>query len=206
MSRRDASSRRYVGRGGEKLEAALDAFGIDVAGKTAADLGANVGGFTDCLLQRGAARVYAVETGYGVLEWKLRNDARVVPMERTNALHVELPEKVGLVTVDVGWTPMHRILPKALALLTIGGSVCALLKPQYEAERTELKKGVVPEDAVEGIVERILAQLAASDIAITDLVESPIRGSGGNREFLILLREGGESPATTGSLALPDAR
>jgi len=116
MAKRQKSV-RYVSRGGDKLDGALEAFGFDVSGLVAVDLGANVGGFTDCLLQRGVAKVYAVDTGYGVLEWKLRQDARVEAMERTNALHVDLPEKVDLAVVDVGWTPMARIVPVALGLV-----------------------------------------------------------------------------------------
>jgi len=179
--------RRFVGRGGEKLEAALEAFGIDAMGLKAADLGANVGGFTDCLLQRGAAKVYAVETGYGVLEWKLRNDDRVVVMERTNALHADLPEPVNLVVVDVGWTPMRLIVPKALALLAPGGKVCALLKPQYEAKPAELQKGVVREEALDEILGRTLDTLADSGIPVVAHIPSPIKGAAGNREFLILV-------------------
>jgi 23S rRNA (cytidine1920-2'-O)/16S rRNA (cytidine1409-2'-O)-methyltransferase len=179
--------RRYVGRGGRKLEAALDAFNIDLMDAVVADLGANVGGFTDCLLQRGARKVYAVETGYGVLEWKLRNDARVTVMERTNALHVDLPEPVQLVTIDVGWTPMRLILPKAMELLLPGGRVCALLKPQYEAERSELEGGVVPHSRVEAVVERTLEALRESGLAAERRVDSPITGAGGNREFFIYL-------------------
>src|SRR3569623_3840043 len=107
----------FVSRAGQKLDHALTAFAIDVAGLTCADLGSNVGGFVDVLLQRGAAKVYAVEKGYGVLEWKLRKDPRVVVMERTNAMHVTLPEKVDLVTIDVAWTRQRHILPAARLLL-----------------------------------------------------------------------------------------
>src|SRR5215218_2583008 len=107
----------FASRAGLKLEHALDHFKIEVAGRTCADLGSNVGGFVDCLLQRGAARVYAVEKGYGVLEWKLRKDSRVVVMERTNAMHVELPEPVSLVTIDVAWTKQKHILPAARRVL-----------------------------------------------------------------------------------------
>ncbi|MBT5831015.1 MAG: TlyA family rRNA (cytidine-2'-O)-methyltransferase, partial [Candidatus Latescibacteria bacterium] len=120
---------RFVSRGGDKLDGALDVFGLDVVGQTVADLGSNVGGFTDCVLQRGARCVYAVDTGYGVLDWKLRQDERVVVRERVNALHVTLPEPVDLTVVDVGWTPMVRILPVALNLVRQDGCVIALLKP-----------------------------------------------------------------------------
>src|SRR4051812_1562628 len=111
----------FVSRAGQKLEHVLATFGIDVAGRTCADLGSNVGGFVDCLLQRGAAKVYSIDTGYGVLDWKLRNDARVVVMERANAIHVTLPEKVSLVTIDVAWTKQRIILPAARRLLSDDG-------------------------------------------------------------------------------------
>lgn len=184
-------AKRFVGRGGEKLDSALSAFGLEVADACAVDLGANVGGFTDCLLQRGARTVYAVETGYGVLEWKLRQDPRVVVMERTNALHVELPELVDLAVIDVGWTPMRLILPKALMLVAPGGQICALLKPQYEADRGTLKGGVVPADEVEDLVGRTIEQLRAAGLPIHGRADSPIKGAAGNREFfLLLIREG----------------
>src|SRR5437016_12661481 len=116
----------FVSRAGQKLDHALDAFRIDVAGLTCADLGCNVGGFADCLLQRGAAKVYAVDTGYGVLDWKLRNDPRVVVMERTNAMHVTLSEPVDLVTVDVAWTKQRHILPAAARIMKQDGRVISL--------------------------------------------------------------------------------
>ena len=152
-------SKRFVSRGGDKLDGALEAFGIDVRGAVAADLGANVGGFTDCLLQRGAGRVYAVDTGYGVLDWKLRQDGRVVVMERRNALHVSLPEPLDLVVIDAGWTPLGRIVPGAVALLGARGDVVALLKPEYEAEPFERERGVVLPDCLEGLIGRVIQGL-----------------------------------------------
>src|SRR5579871_1843402 len=125
----------FVSRAGLKLEFALDAWNIDVRGKICADLGSNVGGFVDCLLQRGAAKVYAVEKGYGVLEWNLRKDPRVAVFERTNAMHVMLPEPVELVTIDVAWTRQKNILPSAARLLAPGGRIVTLVKPHYEAEK-----------------------------------------------------------------------
>src|SRR5579871_5617777 len=125
----------FVSRAGLKLEFALDAWNIDVRGLVCADLGSNVGGFVDCLLQRGAAKVYAIEKGYGVLEWKLRKDPRVVVMERTNAMHVELPETVALVTIDVAWTKQRNILPAAGRMLAEGGRIVTLIKPHYEADK-----------------------------------------------------------------------
>src|SRR6476620_12477068 len=141
----------FVSRAGQKLDHALGAFAIDVAGRTCADLGSNAGGFVDCLLQRGAAKVYAVDTGYGVLEWKLRKDPRVVVMERTNAMHVTLPEPVSLVTIDVAWTRQRNILPAARRILTAGGTVITLIEPHYEAAAAKLVKGVLPEGEVDGV-------------------------------------------------------
>src|SRR3954465_7155636 len=142
----------FVSRAGEKLEHALNTFALDVSALTCADLGSNVGGFVDCLLQRGAAKVYAVETGYGVVDWKLRKDPRVVVMERTNAMHVTLPEPVALVTIDVAWTKQRHILPAAKRLLADGGIVVTLVKPHYEAEPALLQKGVLPPERVDEVV------------------------------------------------------
>src|SRR3954463_8701965 len=117
----------FVSRAGQKLEHALVKFSIDVTGWVCADLGSNTGGFVDCLLQRGAGKVYAIDTGYGALEWKLRNDSRVVVMERTNAIHVQLPEAVSIVTIDVAWTRQRIILPAAKRVIQAGGDVVALI-------------------------------------------------------------------------------
>src|SRR5688572_30045450 len=134
---------QFVSRAGQKLEHALTDFAIDVAGRTCADLGSNTGGFVDCLLQRRAARVYAIDTGYGVLDWKLRNDPRVVVMERTNAMHAVLPEPVSVVTIDVAWTKQQHILPAARRMIADGGDVVTLIKPHYEAAPPLLRGGVL---------------------------------------------------------------
>jgi 23S rRNA (cytidine1920-2'-O)/16S rRNA (cytidine1409-2'-O)-methyltransferase len=178
----------YATRAGHKLAFALDAFGIDAADAVVADLGSQAGGFVDCLLQRGARRVFAVDTCYGTLDWRLRNDPRVVVMERRNALHVRLPEAVDGVSVDVGWTPQRRILPRAVALARPGGWVVSLLKPQYEARPDERTGGVVDPGSVQAVCERVLAELRALGLCPGDLVESPLRGGAGNREFLFCLR------------------
>src|SRR6187397_2739767 len=123
---------RFVSRAGQKLDHALNVFQIGVTGLTCADLGSNTGGFVDCLLQRGAAKVYAIDTGYGALEWKLRKDPRVVVMERTNAMHAVLPEQVALVTIDVAWTKQRHILPAARRMVADDGDVVTLIKPHYE--------------------------------------------------------------------------
>lgn len=180
--------RQYASRSGLKLEAALVALAIDVTGKVCADLGCNAGGFVDCLLQRGAKRVYAIDTGYGMLDWKLRTDARVVVMERTNAMHVQLPQPVDIVTIDVGWTRQRNILPSARNLLAPAASVITLVKPQYEADAKLLHKGVLPDDAVDSVLESVRHETEAAGWDWLASVRSPIRGTGGNIEVLAWLR------------------
>ncbi|MDW8263073.1 MAG: SAM-dependent methyltransferase [Phycisphaerales bacterium] len=189
-----AESTRFVSRGGNKLDHALQAFGIDVRGWRCADLGCSTGGFTDCLLRRGALRVYAVDTGYGVLDWRLRTDARVVVMERTNAMHVVLPEPVELVVVDAGWTRQKHLLPRATALLAAGGSIVSLVKPHYEADRTKLRAGVLAEGAIDAVLAKVRNDVHACGLRILAETVSPIRGRGGNSEFLWWLapESGGE--------------
>jgi 23S rRNA (cytidine1920-2'-O)/16S rRNA (cytidine1409-2'-O)-methyltransferase len=185
----DASG--YVGRGGEKLAFALRTFDIDPAGAVCCDLGSHIGGFVDCWLRHGAARVHSVDTCYGTLAWRLRNDPRVVVYERTNALHVELPEPVDYVSCDVGWTPQAKVLPKALGLLRPGGRVVTLIKPQYEAEkRTEIVrgKGRVKPEALPAILERVEAVMAQLGVPVRGPVETPFRGDkGGNPEYVACL-------------------
>ncbi len=179
----------FVGRAGEKLAAALDEFGIEVRGKVAADFGSAVGGFVDCLLTRGVRRVYAVETGYGVLDWRLRRDQRVVVMERTNAMHVVLPEKVDLLTIDVGWTRQEKIIPAAFRQMKSGGVIISLVKPHYEAEGRELKKGRLEKGQAEEMLKKVLEKVERLGAKVEGVVRSPIVGSkGGNTEYLICLR------------------
>jgi 23S rRNA (cytidine1920-2'-O)/16S rRNA (cytidine1409-2'-O)-methyltransferase len=178
----------FVSRGGTKLDHALTFFGIDVSRKICADLGCSTGGFTDCLLQRGAAKVYAVDTGYGVLDWKLRKDSRVVVMERTNAMHVQLPEPVGIVTIDISWTRQRNILPNVRKILADGGVVVSLIKPHYEADRAILRKGVVPEEMVDSVVESVRRDIEAAGWVWENSVRSPIKGGGGNVEVLVRMR------------------
>lgn len=180
--------KRFVGRGGLKLQAALDAFALCVHGLVCADLGSNIGGFVDCLLQNGAAKVYSVDTSYGTLAWKLRQDPRVVVLERTNALHVVLPEKVDLVTVDVGWTPQRHILPNALRMIKPGGRILTLIKPQYEALDDERVHGVVKPECLQAVLQRIKDHLTQHGIIIHRIIESPILGEGGNKEFWGLIQ------------------
>jgi len=185
--KRQSNTHPYVGRGGLKLEFALDAFDIGPTNWTAADLGSHVGGFVDCLLQHGAARVYSVDTSYGTFAWKLRTDPRVVVMERTNAMHVRLPESVDLVTIDVGWTRQKAILPRAVELVRPGGTVISLLKPQYEADPALVKKGALVSEHVRPTVRRVIDELLAEDLPVAAATESPVRGGKGNVEFFLLL-------------------
>jgi 23S rRNA (cytidine1920-2'-O)/16S rRNA (cytidine1409-2'-O)-methyltransferase len=177
------ASSKYISRGGEKLASALDDFRFDVTGLVCADFGSHVGGFVDCLLQRGARKVYSVDTSYGTLGWKLRKDPRVVVMERTNAMHVDLPERVDLVTVDVGWTRQEKVLPNIRKLVKSSGSVIALIKPHYEAASELLIDGVLPDDACPGVVQSILAGAKACQFDVAAVTSSPLRGHGGNQEF-----------------------
>lgn len=191
----------FVGRGGEKLDWALSQFGVDPAGKVCCDLGSNLGGFVDCLLQRGAVKVYSVDTSYGFLAWTLRNDPRVVVMERTNALYVELPEKVDLVTSDVGWTRQEKILPHALTLIKPDGLVVSLLKPQYEADKRDLGKGGrVNDAALPGILARVTAVAQEHGALVHPPALSPFQGGKGkNPEYYFVL--GQKPPAALGATA-----
>ena len=195
---------RFVSRGGEKLEAALERFEIGVAGLVAADIGASTGGFTDCLLQHGAHRVYAIDVGYGQLDWRLRNDERVVVMERTNARHVSsLPEVVDIVTVDVSFISLSLILPVAVRWLRPTGQVAALIKPQFEAGRREVGKGgVVRDPAVHrAVLQNVLAVASGLGLGLHGLMPSPLRGPAGNIEFLGWWRIGDESLGAEGAIA-----
>jgi len=179
----------FVSRAGQKLEHALKEFKVDVEGLVCADLGCSTGGFTDCLLQNGAKKVYAVDTGYGVLEWKLRNDERVEVMERKNALHVELPEKMDFVCIDTGWTRQKLIIPKAIELLKPNGTIISLVKPHYEAEKEWLFKGKVKDEHMDDVLDKVKEDLKNEPIEIKDMVESPVVGKkGGNVEFLMFLK------------------
>jgi 23S rRNA (cytidine1920-2'-O)/16S rRNA (cytidine1409-2'-O)-methyltransferase len=179
----------FVSRGGLKLQAMIDCLQLDLTGMIVADLGSNVGGFVDCLLQRGVIRVYAVDTGYGVLAWKLRKDPRVVVMERHNALHAELPEPVDLVTIDVGWTRQDKILPVAAKLLKTGGRIISLIKPHYESDQAKIQGGVLSRDQALEILDKVADRIEALGFSIEVLLESPLVGQGGNVEFLACLKK-----------------
>lgn len=180
---------KYASRGGEKLEYALAQFKIDVKDKICADFGASTGGFTDCLLKHGAKKVYAVETGYGLLDWKLRNDPRVKVLERTNAMRVELPELMDFISIDVSWTKQRNILPTALKFLKPGKEMVSLLKPHYEAPRQWLKKGKVDEERLEEIILMVKKELEEINIVPISIIQSPISGKKGyNIEYLLWIK------------------
>jgi len=179
----------FASRAGNKLEWAIKQYSIQVEGKIAADLGCSTGGFTSCLLQHGAIKVYAVDTGYGVLDWKLRNDPRVVVMERKNALYIDLPEKMDIITLDMSWTRLEKSLPKALTMIKNDGDIIALLKPHYEAMKMELNRGKVKPEFMEVIIGRTLDKLKELGIQIKEMTESPIVGEkGGNHEYLLWIK------------------
>jgi len=183
----------YVSRGGVKLAAALDRFGIDPAGKTCLDVGASTGGFTDCLLQRGAARVYAVDVGHGQLDARLRADPRVVVREKVNARSLseaDVPERVEIAVVDVSFISLRLVLPATAARVAPGGAIVALVKPQFEAGRGEVPRGgVVRSEATRRrVVEEVAEAGRALGLAVLGVVPSPIAGARGNAEFLLGFR------------------
>ena len=174
---------KFVGRAGEKLDFALEYFKIDVADKICADFGSSVGGFVDCLLQHRAKKVYAVEKGYGVLDWNLRKNPQVVVMERTNAIHVQLPEKVDLITIDTSWTKQEKILPNALENLKPKGRIVTLIKPHYEVGIAKLTGA-----EAEKIAQQVAQSLKAFGLNLKGFAKSPILGGkAGNCEYLVLL-------------------
>ena len=190
----------YVSRGGVKLAAALDQFGIDVKGCRCADFGSNAGGFTDCLLQRGAAGVYAIDTGYGTLAWKLRQDNHIVTLERTNVLHFD-PQSLDdfggceLVVIDLGWTRQSHAVPAALRWLSSDDNarIVTLIKPHYESDRSLLNSGVLDPKDAEAVCARVLAGLPALGVEVLAHIRSPIlggagKGRAGTTEYLALLK------------------
>jgi 23S rRNA (cytidine1920-2'-O)/16S rRNA (cytidine1409-2'-O)-methyltransferase len=191
----------YVGRGGIKLAHALDVFGISVAGRYALDVGASTGGFTDVLLQRGAASIVALDVGRGQLDWKLRNDPRVIVREGVNARRLkasDVPHPVEIVTIDVSFISLRHILPSLPPLLTPAADVLALVKPQFEAGRMEVgKHGLVTDPAVhEAVLARVTAEAESNRLVRVGLTPSPITGATGNKEFFLHLRP--EPHANTG--------
>lgn len=182
----------FVSRGGDKLDATLAALALDVRDLVALDVGASTGGFTDCLLQRGARRVYAVDVGYGQLAWKLRNDPRVVSRERTNVRNLErvdVPERVDLVVIDASFISLRLVLPSVLRLVDPGCRIVALVKPQFEVGKGRVGKGGVVRDA--GLHAQVLAEMqgavAELGLRIDAVMTSPLLGPAGNREFFLIL-------------------
>lgn len=187
---------RYVSRGGLKLEKAMAAFGLELSGLTCMDVGASTGGFTDCMLQNGASKVYSVDVGYGQLAWQLRNDPRVVNLERTNARYLsreQVPENIGFFSVDVSFISLTLVLPAIHGLLSEGGRGVCLIKPQFEAGREKVgKKGVVRDPAVHTeVIEKIIDFAISNGFSVLGLDFSPVKGPEGNIEYLALLERSG---------------
>ena len=189
-----AESPRFVGRGALKISGALDHFKIEVHDKVALDIGASTGGFTDCLLQRGAAKVFAVDVGRGQLAWKIRNDPRVVVLEKVNARFLsreEIPEPIDICVIDVSFISLTLILPRAFELITPDGVILALIKPQFELQRKDVGRGgIVREPELhEKAQQKIVNFVEESDYRVVGLVPSAITGTDGNQEFFICIRK-----------------
>jgi len=187
-------TRKYVGRGALKLQSALDYFCIDLRGKTALDIGASTGGFTDCMLQRGAEKVYAVDVGYGQLDWKLRNDPRVIVLEKINARFLtreHVPELIDVCVIDVSFISLTLILPNALALLKPDGMILALIKPQFELQRSEVGKGGIVRDPRlhQKAQDKIVAFVNDLGQVVAGSAPSAIKGADGNQEFFACIRK-----------------
>lgn len=184
------SSQKYVSRGGHKLEGALTEFDINVSGSIALDIGASTGGFTDCLLQHGAKRVYALDVGYGQLDWKLRNDERVVVIEKLNARYLkpeDIREKVDIAVIDVSFISLTMVIPPLKDILKPGGALVALIKPQFEVGKGQVGKGGIVRDESkhQEVVDKIRSFLNGLRFTVTGVIPSPILGAQGNKEFLI---------------------
>ena len=187
-------TRKYVGRGGLKLESALDHFHVDLQGKTALDIGASTGGFTDCMLQRGAEKVYAVDVGYGQLDWKLRNDSRVVVLEKINARFLtgeQIPELVDVCAIDASFISLTLILPNAVALLKPDGVILALIKPQFELQRSDVGKGGIVRDPRlhQKAQDKIVAFVEDLGHVVAGIAPAGIKGADGNQEFFACIRK-----------------
>lgn len=187
-------TRKYVGRGALKLESALDYFKIDVRGKTALDIGASTGGFTDCMLQRGAEKVYAVDVGHGQLDWKLRNDPRVIVLEKVNARSLsrgQVPELVDVCVIDVSFISLTLVLPNAFDLITPTGVILTLIKPQFELQRADVGRGGIIRDRElhQKAQDKIVAFVTHSGHVVTGIVPSAIKGADGNQEFFACIRK-----------------
>ena len=186
---------KYVGRGGLKLEGALDHFQVEVGNRIALDIGASTGGFTDCLLQRGASKVYAVDVGHDQLAWRIRNDPRVIVIEKVNARTLsrqEIPEPIDVCVIDVSFISLTLILPNAFELLTPDGVILALIKPQFELQREQVARGgVVRDPALHEAAKSRIVSFVADDLhqQVVGIVPSPVKGTEGNQEFFACLRK-----------------
>jgi len=183
---------RFVGRGGEKLQGAVESFGLDLSGQVALDIGSSTGGFTDCLLQAGIVRVYCIDVGKGQLAWKLRQDPRVTVKEGVNGrylLNSDLPEAPDIITIDVSFISLKKILPAAIEIIKPDGLILALIKPQFEADRREIKRGGVVRDP--GVHERVIEEIKefslSRGLSVIGVTKSVLTGPAGNKEFFILL-------------------
>lgn len=206
MNDEPLTTNQFVSRGGLKLEHAIKNFKLKIKNLVVLDVGSSTGGFVDCLLQNGASKVYSVDTSYGELAWKLRNDEKVVVMERTNILHLdslpkqaENPERtssehsrtsrrVDLITIDAGWTKLELVLPIVKKFLKQDGIIIALLKPQYEADKKDLIKGVLLPEIAEKVKDEFVQSFHDSSFVILDSIKSPILGGAGNTEYLLLIK------------------
>lgn len=185
------ASNKFVSRGGDKLQSALEEFEINVKDSLILDVGSSTGGFVDCLLLNGAAKVYSVDTAYGELAWKLRNDPKVEVLERTNILHLEiLPELVDLITIDAGWTRLELVLPVVKKFLKPEGKIIALLKPHYELAKNLPKGGVLKKELAEQVKGTAVETIQKLGFKIKKEMESPLLGGAGNLEFLLYITLG----------------
>jgi 23S rRNA (cytidine1920-2'-O)/16S rRNA (cytidine1409-2'-O)-methyltransferase len=194
----------YVSRGGIKLERALNEFGMDPRGMVVMDVGASTGGFTDCILQKGARKVYAVDVGYGKLAWKLQKDQRVINLERRNIRYLkkeEVPEEVDLILIDTSFISIEKFLPHLLEFLKKGGTLISLIKPQFEVGKGEVGKGGVVKDPIlhQKVIDRISQFSRALGLNVLGVAESPLLGPKGNKEFFICLRKEDLNPAAGGA-------
>ncbi|NIM02904.1 TlyA family rRNA (cytidine-2'-O)-methyltransferase [bacterium] len=191
---KESPLRKYVSRGGLKLEAAIKDFGLSIKGKVCLDVGASTGGFTDCLLQNGAKKVYALDVGYGQLDWKLRNDPRVVTIEKTNIRYFngkEIKNPVDLATIDVSFISLDKVLPKVKELIGKKGEIVSLIKPQFEAGREKVQRGGVVKDKKvhQEVIDKIKILSGELGLEVKGLTTSPIKGPSGNIEYFIYLRK-----------------
>lgn len=203
------STLKYVSRGGLKLEKAMTQFGVQLSGKICMDVGSSTGGFTDCMLQNGAVKVYSVDVGHGQLAWKLRNDSRVVCMEKTNIRYVtpeEIPDQIQFASIDVSFISLRKVLGPVKELLTEDGEIVCLIKPQFEAGREKVgKKGVVREKSTHlEVIEMIMSYAAEIGFKLLNLEFSPIKGPEGNIEYLLYLRNGAKEEEKDSSSISPE--